>query len=251
MAQLDPWYERFFDGLYGQVLPATFTEVQTRKQLAIVRRLLRPRKGQRVLDIPCGMGRLTIPLARGGLKMTGVELSPSYVRRARRAARGLGPAIRFVKADMRCIDFDGEFDAAFNWFGSFGYFSDADNLRFARRVLAALRPGGRFLVEGLNKSWLRTHFVPSREEVVGDVRIKHRGRWNKSQTRMLDTWTLSKGTATERHTASIRMFDGGELRALLRAAGFREIELLGYPPVTRLTRHSRRLIALATRPSST
>jgi cyclopropane fatty-acyl-phospholipid synthase-like methyltransferase len=251
MTQLNPWYERFFDGLYGQVLPATFTEAQTRRQLAIVRRLLRLRKGHRVLDIPCGMGRLAIPLARGGLKMTGVELSDSFVRRARRAARGLGPPIRFVKADMRCIDFDGEFDAAFNWFGSFGYFSDADNLRFAGRVLAALRPGGRFLVEGLNKSWLRTHFVPTREEVVGGVRIKHRGRWNRAQTRMLDTWTFSKGTATECHTTSIRMFNGDELRSLLRAAGFREIELFGYPPVARLTRHSHRLIAVATRPPST
>ena len=251
MTQLNPWYERFFDGLYQQVLPATFTEAQTRKQLAIVRRLLRLRKGSRVLDIPCGMGRLTIPLARVGLKMTGVELSDSYVRQARRAARGLGPAIRFVKADMRRIDFDGEFDAAFNWFGSFGYFSDADNLRFAGRVLAALRPGGRFLVEGLNKSWVRTHFAPTDEEVVGGVRIKRRRRWNKAQTRMLDTWTFSKGTATERHTISIRMFNGGELRSLLRAAGFREIELFGYPPVARLTRHSHRLIALATRPPST
>jgi cyclopropane fatty-acyl-phospholipid synthase-like methyltransferase len=118
MTQLNPWHERFFDGLYGQVLPATFTEAQTRKQLAIVRRLLRLRRGHRVLDIPCGMGRLTIPLARSGLKMTGVELSDSYVRRARRAARGRGPAIRFVKADMRCIDFGGEFDAAFNWFAA-------------------------------------------------------------------------------------------------------------------------------------
>jgi cyclopropane fatty-acyl-phospholipid synthase-like methyltransferase len=251
MTQLNPWYELFFDGLYQQVLPATFTEAQTREQLAIVRRLLRLSKGRRVLDIPCGMGRLTIPLARSGLKMTGVELSDSYVRRARRTARGVDPAIRFVKADMRCIDFGGEFDAAFNWFGSFGYFADADNLRFAERVLAALRPGGRFLVEGLNKSWLRTHFQPVREEVVGGVRIKHRGRWDKAQTRMLDTWTFSKGTAIERHTSSIRMFNGGELRSLLRAAGFRDIELFGYPPVARLTRHSHRLIAVATRPPST
>jgi cyclopropane fatty-acyl-phospholipid synthase-like methyltransferase len=251
VTRLDPWYERFFDGLYRHVLSAAFTEDETRKQLAIVRRLLRLRKGHRVLDIPCGMGRLTIPLARSGLKMTGVELSDSYVRRARRAARGLDPAIRFVKADMRRIDFDGEFDAAFNWFGSFGYFSDADNLRFAGRVLAALRPGGRFLVEGLNRSWLRTHFAPTGEEVVGGVRIEHRRRWNQAQTRILDTWTFSRGAATERHTISVRMFDGGELRSLLRAAGFREIELFGYPPVARLTRRSHRLIALATRPRAT
>ena len=60
------------------------------------------------------------------------------------------------------LDIDGEFDAAFNWFGSFGFFSEEDNLRFLRRVFAVLKPGGRFLLEGMNKTWLLANFKAAR-----------------------------------------------------------------------------------------
>jgi O-methyltransferase involved in polyketide biosynthesis len=146
---------------------------------------------------------------------------------------------------MRQIDFDGEFDAAFNWFGSFGYFTDAQNLAFCRRVLAALKPGGRFLVEGLNKSWLLSHFRAGADETIGGVRITHRNRWDARRGRMVSNWTFRRGPQTERRRVSMRLFNGAEIRALLRSAGFREVRLLGYPPLGRFTRHCRRVIAVA------
>ena len=248
MSKSNEWYQTFFDGLYAKVLPKTFDEPTTLMQARVVKRLLRLRKDQRVLDVPCGMGRLTIPLARVGLLMAGLDLTASYLRRARRLARQEALDIRFIQTDMRVISFEAEFDAAFNWFGSFGYFSDADNLAFARRVFQALKPGGSFLVEGLNKSWLLTHFQPRIEQTIGGVHITHQGRWGAKTSRVSSTWTLRKASKTERHTISLRMYNGTELRSLLRAAGFHRIRLFGYPPLARFTRHSRRLIAVAERP---
>lgn len=243
------WFEEFFDGLYAKVLPSTFDESETLEHVRIVKRLLRLGKGQRVLDIPCGMGRLTIPLARQGLTMTGVDLTASYIRRARRDARKEELEIEFVCGDMREIAFDGEFDAAFNWYGSFGYFSDAENLVFCKNVFRALKPGGRFLVDGMNKSWVLAHFRPRDERIIGGVRIVERGRWDARSGRVLSTWTFSKGHVTERRRVSMRVFNGAEMRSILRAAGFREIELFGYRPLGRFTRHSQRLIAVGRRPS--
>ncbi len=251
-----PWFERFFDGLYADVLPATFSPARTLGQARLIRRLLKLRPGERVLDVPCGQGRLTLPLAQGGLALTGVDLSPRYLARARRAARaaglatGAGGSARFICADMRRIEFAGEFDAAFNWFGSFGYFSSAGNLAFARRVLRALRPGGRFLVEGLNRSWLKAHFRPEGDETIGGVRIEHRRNLDPRTHRVRDTWTLSRGKRREQHRISMQLYTGGEIRALLRAAGFRPVRLFGYPPLGRLSRHSRRWIAVAIRPAT-
>ena len=111
-----------------------------------------------MLDVPCGQGRLTIPLAEMGLTMTGVDQSALYLRRARRAARARGVDVRFARGDMRALDVEQQFDAVFNWFGSFGYFSDDDNARVLRCILAALKQRGRFLLEGLNKSWLLANF---------------------------------------------------------------------------------------------
>jgi SAM-dependent methyltransferase len=242
------WFETFFRGLYKEVLANQFDEATCLRQARLVKRLLKARKGMRVLDIPCGMGRLTIPLARTGLEMTGVDLAERFVRRARREARKQNADARFICRDMRRIDFEKEFDAAFNWFGSFGYFSDAEMLAFCRRLLRALKPGGRFLVEGMNKSWLLSHFVPESDRTIAGVRLQERVRFDGRANRVRATWIMSRGSKSERHRLSLRSYGGTEMRALLRSAGFREIELFGYPPLGSFTRHSRRLIAVARRP---
>lgn len=242
------WFETFFDGLYTKVLSKVFDSPQTLEQARMVKRLLGVRKGQRVLDVPCGKGRLTIPLAQMGLEMTGVDLTAAYLRKARRLAQRAGVAVRFVRSDMRSIDFDGEFHAAFNWFGSFGYFSDEDNLECLRRAFRALRPGGRFLVEGINKSWLLAHFRARAEQILGGVHIVYEHRWDAKTSCVSSTWTMSKGGKTERHHVRMRIFNGAEMRALLRTAGFRDVMLHPLPPVGRFTRHSLRFIAVARRP---
>lgn len=249
------WFEAFFGGLYGRVLAKAFTPERTLQQAAVVRRLLRLRKGQRVLDIPCGMGRLTVPLAKAGLAMTGVDLMGGYLRCARRAAAAQGASARFVQCDMRRIEFDGEFDAAFNWFTSIGYFNDEDELAFCRRILRALKPGGRFLVETLNKSWLLPRFIPRGRQTVGGVDVTHHNRFDPATGRTTDAWTFRRGQKVERHRISLRLYDGAEMRRLLTAAGFRDIRLYATPspgqrtPPGPLTRHSRRLIAVGRRPA--
>jgi len=247
------WYEGFFNGLYAKVLPKTFDDSQTLTQARIVKRLLGVRKGARVLDIPCGMGRLTVPLARMGLVMTGVDLTASYIGRAQQLARREGLDITFIQSDMRRIEFDGEFDATFNWFTSIGYFCDKDNLAFCRRAFRALKPGGRFLVETMNKSWILSHFRPHQEHRIAGVKINNRNQYNVRTRRIITTWTLCKGRRVERLRGSIRAYNGAEMRALLSAAGFRDIKLYGHnwdQPPGRFSRHSRRMIAVGTRPEA-
>lgn len=241
------WFNEFFGGLYSQILARQFDPARTLAQARLVKKLLHLRKGHSVLDIPCGQGRLTLPLAQMGLRMTGVDLTPSYIRAARRQARGQELDIRYLQGDMRKIDFDGEFDAALNWFGSFGYFSDRENLAFCRKVLRGLRPGGRLLIEGINKSWLVENFRPGADETVAGVRIIHKHRWDAAASRIRDTWTMSAGKRSETRRLAIRVFTGPELRGLLREAGFAEVRLYGYPPLGPLSRLRRRVIAVATK----
>ena len=243
------WFENFFDGLYAKVLSRQFDEAQTQKQVRVVARLLKLRKNQKVLDIPCGIGRLTIPLAKMGFEMTGVDLAASYIKEAQKLARKENLKIRFMTCDMRDINFDGEFDAAFNWYTSFGYFSDTDNFLFLQRIFKALRPGGKFLIEMINKSCVLSHFPHKSDEVRGGVRIiTTHHRYDAKSSRFISRWKLIKGKKTESYIIEHKMFNGMEIRSLLRVAGFRDIRLYGRPPVGRLTRHSRRLIALANKP---
>jgi len=258
---MSEWPRRYFSDLYGRQLAAQFTREQSEKQARVVMSALQLRKGMCVLDMPCGFGRITLPLARRGLAMTGVDLTPSYLARARRSARRACPPaarrenldIRFLKCDMRRIEFHGEFDAAFNWFTSFGYYSDEENLLCLKKVCEALKPGGRLLIETANVSWLLSHFLAHSEQTIGGMRIVHSRRYDARRSRISQTRTIFYRGRRTRSSDCVRFYTGTEMRRLLRRAGFGDIRLHGHnrlddPPSARFTRHSRRLIAVARRP---
>jgi len=242
------WYETFFDGLYGQVLGGGRHEGRAPGEARMIKRLLKLRKGRRVLDCPCGLGRIAFQLARLGLDVTGADLTASYIRRAKRREQKERLGVRFLRRDMRELPFESEFDAVVNWFTSFGYFDDAGNLAAAKAAFAALKPGRKFLIEILNKSWVVSHFRADHDDTIHGMRIVSHARWDGRTGRARNTWILSKGRKVETHRFSHRLYNGAEIRVLLRAAGFRDIQLFGRPPLGRLTRHSRRMIAVATRP---
>ncbi|MCI0341970.1 MAG: class I SAM-dependent methyltransferase [Planctomycetales bacterium] len=85
-----------------------------------------------------------------------MDLSPAMLREARRLARGRKNP-RFLRGDMRRLDSRGEFDAAYNMFTSFGYFSHSENVRALRRIVRAVRPGGRVLLDVRNLDYDKEH----------------------------------------------------------------------------------------------
>jgi 2-polyprenyl-3-methyl-5-hydroxy-6-metoxy-1,4-benzoquinol methylase len=247
--QHNDWTQAFFPGLYTQVLSA-IDDGTAARHAQTIRRLMTLRKGARVLDCPCGMGRITRELARLGMDVVGLDFVDSYIRRARRNARKAGVEASYKVADMRRLDYDGEFDAVVNWFTSYGYFSDAENLDVLRRFHRAVKPGGKLLIETQNRSFILRNFREEMTREIGGVTVCNRNRWNEATRRIESTWTLSKGGRHETHRIVVRTFTGTELRRELRQAGFREITLHDHNPNKRFTRHSQRLIAVARREDS-
>ena len=96
MKKRPEWFQTFFDGLYAKVLPKTFDDPTTLRQARIIKRLLKLRKGRHVLDIPCGMGRISLPLARNRIRVTGVDLTKSESASTLTAAVRLTTALRPV-----------------------------------------------------------------------------------------------------------------------------------------------------------
>jgi 23S rRNA (uracil1939-C5)-methyltransferase len=85
--------------------PTEFTQVNYPVNRVLVRRammLLAPQPGERIADFFCGLGNFTLPIARSGASVTGVEGSSALVARATANARynGLAERVRFVTANL-------------------------------------------------------------------------------------------------------------------------------------------------------
>lgn len=145
------WWQEFFDEDYLAVYKDRDSE-RTDGEVAFVRKALRLRKGQRVLDICCGYGRHAVRFAEVGLNVTGLDRNELFLRRARRAAVKAGVTVSWVKEDVRAMNLGPTFDAAVNLFTSIGYFeNEDDNFEVVRRGAAALKPGGRFMLDTINR----------------------------------------------------------------------------------------------------
>jgi len=239
------WFEEYFGGLYGDVLEAVFPPEASLSQARAVAALLDLQKSDRVLDVPCGMGRVAVPLAKTGFRVTGVDAEAGFIDAARRRVQEEQVDARFLRCDMREISFEEEFEGAFNWFTSFGYFSDEENLAFLERVFAALKPGGRFAVDLVNKAWLVSNFIERTIDEVAGVRIEDQRRWNAASSRLESETVFEKGGKSERHKVSIRLYGGEEMKNLLSTAGFVEVRLSSGDGRGPFTASSPRLVAVA------
>jgi SAM-dependent methyltransferase len=182
------------------------------------------KKGSRVLDIPCGTGRHAVRLARRGATVLGVDITPAYLREARRAAKRL-PNARFVRGDMRRVPLRGEFDAAINLWTSFGYFDKpSDDLKTLRGIARALKPGGLFLIDTADVKTIRRRFQARSWNRRSDGAYVledavYVGGWDP---RVINTWTvLRAGKPARRSRFIVRAYDRARLCAALRKSGLR------------------------------
>jgi len=213
-------------------------------EAAFIRKALRLRRGQRVLDAPCGAGRIAICLAKAGCIVTGVDLRRTFINRAIARFRKERASGRFLAMDLRELAFEAEFDAICNWFGSFGYFSDAENADLLRRFARALRPGGRLLVDSPNREFLLRHFRAEAD----DGRFIGRSRWDADSQRVI-TARYVQGKADPRNTSSMRFCTPAQMNTLLGRAGLKIVAMYGTFDGQPYRRGSRRMIIVARRGS--
>jgi len=245
---VDPrWYDGFFEGDWLDFL-AFERQERTPKEVDFVVDKLAVEPGARILDLACGHGRHSLELARRGFRVTGVDLSPRSLDLAREAAAAESLDVDFVRADMREIDFDAEFDATINLFTAFGYFeSDEEDREVVRRIARGLRPGGAFLVDTINALGLARRYQPKRwEEAAEGVVMLDDHDWDLLAGRNRARWTFIRpdGTRSElRHV--VRTYAPWELAALIASAGLEVEEGWGDFEGGPLSYESWRLILLA------
>ncbi len=222
------WWQSFFDDDYVRLWGVV--ETRTPAEVEGIWAMLGLAAGTRLLDAPCGYGRLSRPLAERGARVLGVDQSSALLAEAERG-RGELPADRlaFRRHDLRSPlpagDVELGFDAAINVFSSLGYGSEADDLAIVRTLAAAVRPGGLVLIETMHRDLVVAR--RSRGNQGGAQRLAdgtllvEQARFDPIAGRIDTTWYWSGPGGSGAKSASMRIYTATELVAILEAAGLR------------------------------
>ena len=168
----------------------------------------------RLLDVPCGTGRIATRLRARGHDVVGIDATDRFLHVAR------GSDVPVIRADMRTsVVRAATFDGAFCLWGSFGYFDEHDNRRQAEALVDALVPGGRLLIDTLVADTVLPGFVPEAAWSVGDVDVAEVRRYNRHDKRIETTWTFTRGDERTMQVTSVRIYSVGELTDLFEACG--------------------------------
>ena len=229
MAKRKPWYKtlferEYYDLYFGTGAGGTEEEQSQRadEQVEFIVSGLDPPEGGRLLDLCCGHGRHTVPLAQRGYSMTGLDLSAYHLRLAKAAARKADVEVEWLHRDMRDIPRRRKFDGVLNVFTAFGYFEEqAEDQKVLDGIARALKPGGRFFIDTMNHDSLMSRFTESdwSELPDGSLRLERRAYDIHTGRSNVDWIFISKDGKRRQQTHSVRLYTYTELEAMLSRAG--------------------------------
>jgi SAM-dependent methyltransferase len=189
--------------------------------------------GGPVLELACGTGRLTVPLAAAGADITGIDQSPSMLEAARNRAVREQVEVSFQEGDMRDYDLGRKFKLIFISTNSFSHLLEDEEIESCLRCTRHhLAPEGRFVID---------IFTPSARMLADDRNEPYKlGEYDDpdgkggivvtEKTRHYDLatqvnhsiWSYTNSETRENWELpfSLRMFYPKEINALLRYNGF-------------------------------
>jgi SAM-dependent methyltransferase len=182
-----------------------------------------------VLELACGTGRLTLPLARSGQQVVGLDTSPAMLHLAREKAVTEGVDVAFVEGDMRSFDIGQLFSLVVVSCNSLAHLTTNNDIRAClTRVARHLAPGGILAFDVVNPD-IRALTRPESESVRLDlgpnpgsgIAVEEFSSYDPiRQVRVLHWHVREPGIALrELAPLTLRQFFPQELPLLLEGAG--------------------------------
>lgn len=205
--------------------------------LQFYKKWLPKNKEAEILELCCGTGRLTIPIAKDGYSICGVDYTPSMLEQAKMKAIEAELVIDFIEADIRMLDLQEKFDLIFIPFNSIHHlYRNEDLFNALGCIRNHLKAGGLFLLDCFNPN---IQYIVESEKVQAviaeyttddgrDVLIKQTMRYESTtQINRIEWHYFINGEFHSIQNLDMRMFFPQELDSYLERAGFDIIHKFG------------------------
>ncbi|WP_042445052.1 class I SAM-dependent methyltransferase [Streptacidiphilus jiangxiensis] len=190
-----------------------------------------------VLEVACGTGRITLPIARAGVEVTGLDVMPSMLARARRRAEDERLTVQWLEQDCRAIRTDQRFALVFSATNAMQHLHDVDSvLAFLTSARDVLRPGGTLILDVFNPNPAKLSRLPDEPYHHKSVVDRDGRRLDVRAATGYDAATqvlhftldyLRDGSCVRTKKVSMRCFFPQELSALCRLAGLEVVQRYG------------------------
>jgi 2-polyprenyl-3-methyl-5-hydroxy-6-metoxy-1,4-benzoquinol methylase len=190
-----------------------------------------------VLEVACGSGRITLPIARSGIEITGLDISRPMLKQARRKAEAEHLSITWLEQDCRQINADRAFALIFSAINAMQHLHDLDSVNaFLTSAKHALRPGGTLILDVFNPNpaklartaATRYHHKTIMGTAGSELRVEAATQYNSaSQILSFTLFYLRNGELTRTKKVNMRCFFPEELRAVCRFNGLEIVQRYG------------------------
>lgn len=184
-------------------------------------------KGKQLLDVACGTGKSFLPMLDRGWKVTGCDISPAMLARARAK---VGETVPLSVADMRDLAEIGKFDLVWALDDSVNYLLSEDELLMALSGMGAnLAPGGLLLFDVNTLVAYRSFFA----ETTVVERAGRRLVWLGQAASDAEPGSICEavleedGGSTKTHEHRQRHFADAEIRSVIQRAGLTLVDAYG------------------------
>ncbi len=212
------WLAEYYDHIFG-AFREPIDAARRRVLGSIVHRV------EIACDLACGSGTTALALAREGIRMFAVDVSPDMCRLARDKARRAGLPVRVLRADMRDFRLPEPVDLILCEYDALNHVPRKTDLRkVAKAAARALRPGGYFYFDVNNRSGFESYWTSTlwteRPGVVLVMRNSHDAAHDRAWSDI--EWFIQDGRLWRRHHERVDevCWSPSELRRALRGAGF-------------------------------
>ncbi len=205
--------------------------------LQFYKKWLPKNKDAKILELCCGTGRLTLPIAKDGYNICGVDYTPSMLRQAKRKAAEAGLEINFIEADIRTLNIQEKFDLIFIPFNSIHHlYKNEDLFETLEGIKKHLKQEGLFLLDCFNPNIQYIVESEKEEKVIAEyttsdgreVLIKQTMHYeNATQINRIEWHYYINGEFHSIQNLDMRLFFPQELDSYLKWAGFNIIRKFG------------------------
>ena len=194
-------------------------------------------KKSEILELCCGSGRLTIPLAKQGIKITGVDNSKSMLDYAKFKAKNENLDISFIEADIRFFDTPNKYDLIFIPFNSVHHLYDNTDIFSTFKVVTKhLKDDGIFIFDCYNPNIQYITEAEKGKNTIAEyqtidgrkIRIEQTMKYeSSSQVNRIQWHYFINDTFHSIQSLDMRLYFPKELETYLQLSGFDIIHKYG------------------------